>query len=141
VRLSEQSTNNTVRLDGAASALVFHILRRCRNLATSVPKAYSTTVRLTIFGDRLEQQAFCGSASCKTVSLVAERFRPAQIPTSGSFLQWEAYWRLLIGIRSAGVVRQNRGRLHTVKLCPLQTINNDISMAARLLRVIRIGGV
>jgi hypothetical protein len=87
MRLSEQSTNNTVRLDGATSALVFHILCRCRDLAAAVPKTYSTTIRLAIFGNWLEQQAFGGSASCKTVSLVAERFRPAQIPTSGSFLQ------------------------------------------------------
>ena len=35
-------------------------------------------------------------------------------------------------VHSAGVhvARQNRGRLHTVNLCPRQTINNDISMAA-----------
>lgn len=82
------STNNAVRLDGAASALIFYMLRRRRDLAASVPKTYSTTIRLAIFGYRLEQQAFGGGASWKMVSLIASfSLRPAQTPTSGSFLQ------------------------------------------------------
>jgi hypothetical protein len=60
-----------MRLNRAASAFVFHILCKCRDLATSVRKTYGTAIRLPVFGrDRLEEQAFGCGASCKMVSLI-----------------------------------------------------------------------
>jgi hypothetical protein len=74
VQNAEAFTNNAMRLDSAASTLIFHILRRCCDLTTSVPKTYGTTIRLAILGYWLEQQAFGGGASWKMVSLIAAPF-------------------------------------------------------------------
>lgn len=74
VESSQAATNNAMRLDGAASTVVLHILRRCCDLNTSVPKTYGTTIGLAIFGNWLEQQAFGGGASWMMVSLIAAPF-------------------------------------------------------------------
>jgi hypothetical protein len=71
IEVARASTNNTVGLDGAAFALIFHSLRRWRDIAVSISQTYGTALGFAIFGRYgLEKQAFGRSASCKIVSVV-----------------------------------------------------------------------
>jgi len=70
-------TNDAVRLEGAASTLIFHVLYWRRDLATSVRQTDGTAIGLAIFGRyRLDKESFGRSASCKMVSLIVELYSP-----------------------------------------------------------------
>jgi hypothetical protein len=73
------STNNAVSLDGAPFTLIFHSLRRWRDIAASVRQTYGTALRFAIFGRYgLEKQAFGRGATGEIVSVVE---KPARTDT------------------------------------------------------------
>jgi hypothetical protein len=66
-------------LDRAPFALIFHSLRRWRDIAASVRQTYGTALGFAIFGRYgLEKQAFGCGASGEIVSVI---LKPAHIDT------------------------------------------------------------